>query len=281
MKRLILIGFSLALFICASGCALTRESVTEINQKIENRYNSFSDAKYNMKVSTYENGVLIQQVESTALIKKPDKMRSVTKTSITKYETGGPLGSSLYVCNGNTAYSQTSPNIMNVYEYVNLPPGMTSYCSWAIDKGIENWKIPMEITDKSKYKVETSKVSYNGKNAIKAIVTVLMSEEAKQKQLAIGNTPRETVVTYWFDSDTLAILKEESHSFGTISEVSTAIGGQSTTQNEREIERKTEIIYEGFYFDTDIADSEFEVNPQDYPGVEFRREVVDTQEKFK
>ena len=36
-----------------------------------------------------------------------------------------------------------------------------------------------------------------------------MSEETKQKQIAIGNTPNEPVSTYWFDEDSLAILKEE------------------------------------------------------------------------
>ena len=276
MKHLILIGFALASLIFYNGCALTSESIKEINQKIENRYNSFSNAKYKLTESLYENGVLTQKVEYTELIKKPDKRKQIFK-----YEAGGRSGSSLSICNGNTLYSQISPNTMDVYEYVNLLPGMTSYCSYYINKGLEKWKIPMEITDKTKYKVETSEVTYNGQNAVKAIVTVLMSEEAKQKQLAIGSTPRETVVTYWFDSDTLVILKEESHSFGTKGEAVSVIGGNSSVRNEREIEITMERIYEGFYFDTEISDSEFEVNPLDYPGVEFRRTVVDTQEKFK
>ena len=285
MKHVILMVFALASIVFYNGCAITSESVIKINQRIENRYNSFSSAEYKLTESLYENGALIQKVEYTESIKKPDKRKQVTKC-----EAGSRLEDSLSICNGNTSsqitYSQISPTtilptIANVYEYVNLPPGMTSYCGYYIDKGVERWKIPMEITDKAKYKVETSQVSYNGANAIKAVVTVLMSEEAKQKQLAIGNTPRETVVTYWFDSDNLTILKEESHGFYTIGEVYGEIGGQQTTKNQKEIEAKAETVYEWFHFDVDIPDSEFEVNSLDYPGVEFKKIVVDTQEKFK
>lgn len=289
MKHMILMAFAVATLMLYNGCALTSESVTEINQRIENRYNSFSTAEYRLTESLYENDVLTQKVERTELIKKPDKRKQVTKC-----ETGSRLEDTLWICNGNT-YSQIShyqilpttilPTIANIYEYVNLPPGMTSYCGYFIDKGVERWEIPMEITDKSKYKVETSQVSYNGTNAIKAVVTVFMSEEAKQKQLAIGNTPRETIITYWFDSGKLTILKEESHSFGRIGEVGpvsvTGNSRQSTVRNEREIEVKTETIYEWFHFDVDIPDSEFEISPLDYPGVEFKRSIVDVQEKFK
>jgi outer membrane lipoprotein-sorting protein len=276
VKNLVLIVFTLASFIIINGCTLTSESIKEINQKIENRYNSFSTAKYKLTASLYENGVLTQKEEYTELIKKPDKRKQFSK-----YEAGSRSGSALFVCNGNTAYSQISPNSMDIYEYVNLLPGMISYGGYFLNKGLEKWKIPMEITDEAKYKVETSEVHYNGKNAIKAVVTILMSEEAKPKQFAIGSTPRETVVTYWFDSDTLAILKEESHSFGTKGEAFLEIGGQSTIQNGKEIEIIVVRIYEEFYFDIDIPDSEFEINPADYPGVEFRKMVVDTQEKFK
>jgi outer membrane lipoprotein-sorting protein len=272
-----------------AGCAITPESVSEINQRIEDRYNSFSSAEYKLTELFYENGALTQKLEYTELIKKPDKRKQVYEM-----EAGGRLEDTLTICNGNTCSGITHsqilpatilPTIANIYEYVNLPPGMTSYCGYYIDKGIERWKIPMEITDETKYKVESSQVSYNGANAIKADVTVLMSEEAKQKQLAIGKTPRETVITYWFDSDNLTILKEESHSFftrGVADPVS--IGGtyeKGNTENQMEIELRAETTYEWFHFDLDIPDSEFEVNPLDYPSVEFTKTVVDTQEKFK
>jgi|WetSurMetagenome_2_1015567.scaffolds.fasta_scaffold1549131_2 hypothetical protein len=39
-------------------------------------------------------------------------------------------GNSLSVCVGNTLYSRISPNSINVYEYVNLPPELTSYCGY-------------------------------------------------------------------------------------------------------------------------------------------------------
>jgi hypothetical protein len=187
----------------------------------------------------------------------------------------------LYICNGNTAYSQISPGLIEIYEYVNLPPGMTSYCEYMLNRSLVKWQIPLEIADETKYRVETHEVSYNGKNAFKTVVTVLMSEEEKQKQLAIGKIPREKVVTYWFAADTLAILKEETLGFSTIGEASQVIGGPTTIKNEREIETRTERVYEGFYFDIDIADAEFEMDPANYPGVEFRKVTVDAQDKFK
>ena len=113
------------------------------------------------------------------------------------------------------------------------------------------------------------------------MVTILISEEAKQKQVAIGKTPRETILTYWFDTDSFAILKEESHSYATECEgASETIGGGSSEGDCKEIEIKVERIYEGFYFDIKILDSEFEIDSSDYPGVEYKKEIVDTKEKF-
>lgn len=277
MKNLISIGL-LALVILSSGCVVTKESVKEINQKIEDRYNSFSTLRYTITELRYEDGELTQKqeyTEITEMFKKPDKIKRVF--DVTSSQDSQKF---LYVCDRNTAYSQISPDLMSVYQYVNLLPEMTTYCGYFINKGSDKWKIPMEITDETKYKVETSKVDYNGKDAIKAIVTVLMSEEAKQKQIAIGKTPREIVVEYWFGMDNFAILKEESHSFTTLCESSAERGGGSPEGNCREIENKVERTYEGFYFDADIPDSEFEINPSDYPGVEFKKVVVDAQEKF-
>ncbi|MBI2523081.1 hypothetical protein HYW19_01705 [Candidatus Woesearchaeota archaeon] len=271
---IILIGLTLTLVIFVSGCAVTEESVKEINQKIEDRYNSFSTLKYTITELRYEDGTMNQKQEYTEMFKKPDKIKQVFGLAY------GQNSQNFYICNGYIAYSQITPDLMSVYEYVDLPPEMTTYCGYFINKGAEKWKVPMEITDETKYKVETSKVNYNGKDAIKAVVTILMSEEAKQKQTAIGKTPRETVVTYWFDTDNFAILKEESQSYSTQCEVSAEIGGESSQGNCIEIENKIERVYEGFYFDEDIADSEFEINPSDYPNAEFKKEIVDAQEKF-
>jgi|SRR3989338_1648889 len=100
-------------------------------------------------------------------------------------------------------------------------------------------------------------------------------------EIAIGKIPKETVVIYWFDTDSFAILKEKVHSYITeCEEASETIGGESSQGNCKEIENKVERVYEGFYFDEDIADSEFEIDSSDYPGVEFKKEIVDTQEKF-
>jgi hypothetical protein len=259
MRNYILIGLIMILLV--SGCEITEESVTDINQQIEDRYNSFSTLQYTITESHYEDGTTTQK-QYTEIFKKPDKIKQI-------FDEG------LYICSQNIAYSQITPTIMNVYEYVNLPSGMTAYCSYFINKGAEKWKIPMEITDQSKYNVVTSIVDYNGKNAVKAVVTRLMSEEAKQKQIAIGNIPRESVVTYWLDMDTFAILKEEGHSYGTQCEA-TEISGTGC----REIETRVERTYEDFQFDINIPDSEFEINPSDYPKVEFKTETVDASEKF-
>jgi len=422
MRTVIFVSVVLIL-VMSAGCVVTEESVGEINQKIEDRYNSFSTLKYTIIELRYENGVMTQKQEYTEMFKKPDKKKQIfyiteftleyvadrivthavrlvdayvnelpAPTSVFPngsfeftldndveigispgfingrvyrviefafpdnrvqaivldgpvYEPPGDikpelvaeakkrveghlLGSEmmvkrifkddvrlnlskaddyktfiqliydsihienntfgynpdadnlLHVCNGNTLYSQLTLSLVNVYEYVNLPPEMTTYCGYYINKGAEKWKIPMELTDETKYDVETSIVDYNGEEAIKAEVTVLMSEEAKQKQIAAGKTPRETVVTYWFDPDDFAILKEESHSYITTCEVSEVVGGETQAQDCEEKEIKVERVYEGFYFDSDIPDSEFEVNPADYPDVEFIEETVDVQEKF-
>jgi len=275
MKYLILIGLTLTLVIFVSGCAVTEESVKEINQKIEDRYNSFSTLKYTITELRYEDGTMNQKQEYTEMFKKPDKIKQVFGVA------SGQNSQNFYICNKDTAYSQITPDLMSVYEYVNLPPEMTTYCGYFINKGAEKWKVPMEITDGTKYKVETSKVDYDGKDAIKAVVTILMSEEAKQKQTAIGKTPRETVVTYWFDTNNFAILKEESYSYTAECEVASAtIGGGSSKGDCKEIGIKVERVYGGFYFDVEIPDSEFEINPSDYLGVEFKKEIVDAQEKF-
>ena len=281
MKNLLLIIFTLASVVFANGCPVTGESVKEINQKIQNRYNSFSTLKYTTTEFLYENNLLIQNTQYAELIKKPDKRKQISKS-----ETSASSRTLLGINNGNTYYYQSAtdnrntPATIYVYEYVNLPPEMTTYSGYYINKGSERWKIPMEITDETKYKVETSKVDYNGKDAIKAVVTVLMSEEAKQKQIAIGNIPKETVITYWFDSESLAILKEESHSVASRGEVATQKGGTSSIGNSQKIEVRMERIYEGFYFDIDIPDSEFEINASDYPGVKFIKEVVDLRNKL-
>ena len=49
---------------------------------------------------------------------------------------------------------------------------------------------------------------------------------------------------------------------------------------QRMIETKVERIYENFQFDINIPNSDFEINPSDYPKVEFKTEIVDAQEKF-
>lgn len=243
--------------ILLSGCEITEESITNINQQIEDRYNSFSTLQYTITESHHEDGKTTQK-QYTEMFQKPDKIKQI-------FDEG------LYICNQNIVYSQITPTIVNVYEYVNLPSGMTTYCNYFINKGSEKWKIPMEITDQSKYNVEASKVNFYGIDAIKAIVTKLISEEAKQKQIAIGNIPREQVVTYWFDMDTFAILKEESQSYGTQCEA-TEVSDSGT--GCKEIEIKVERTYKDFQFDIDIPDSEFEIDPS------IKREIVDAKEKF-
>jgi outer membrane lipoprotein-sorting protein len=248
----------LIIILLVSGCKITEESITSINQQIEDRYNSFSTLQYTITDPT-------TQKQYTEIFKKPDKRKQIFDE-----------GLHITICNQNIAYSLTR-SIVNVYEYINLPQGMTTYCGYFVNKGADKWKIPMEITDQSKYKVETSMVEYDGKNAVKAVVTTLISEEAKQKQIAIGNIPREIVVTYWFDMDTFAILKEESHGYGIQCEATEASGSGTGC---REIETRVERIYEDFQFDINIPDSEFEIDTSDYPDVEFKKEIVDAQEKF-
>lgn len=278
---MMLVIFTSALIVFSSGCPVAEEPVKEINQKIQNRYNSFSTMKYTTTEVLYENNLLIQKAEFTELIKKPDKRKQIRKDEISS-----GTNNHWDIFNGNTLYSQstnnyrTTPPTIYVYEYINLLPEMTTYSGYYINKGSEKWKIPMAITDETKYKVETLKVNYNGIDAIKAVVTVLMSEEAKQKQIAIGNTPKESVYTYWFDSDSLAILKEEHHGIASSGEAVAQKGGNSTVRNIQVFETRAETIYEGFYFDIDIPDSEFEVNASDYPGVKFIKEVVDLRNKL-
>lgn len=260
MKRKIILFFLIPLLILLmgiQGCELTEESITNINQKIEDRYNSFSTLQYTITESHYEEGKTTQK-QYTEMFKKPDKIKQI-------FDEG------LYICNQNIAYSQIKPTIINVYEYINLPSGMSSYCNYFINKGAEKWKIPREITDQSKYNVKTSKVDFYGKDAIKAIVTKLISEEAKQKQIAIGNIPREQVVTYWFDMDTFAILKEEGISYGTQCEA-TEVSDSGT--DCKEIETRVERTYKDFQFDIDIPNFEFEIDPS------IKREIVDASEKF-
>lgn len=253
------------------GCEVTEEVVEDINQQIEDRYSSFSTLKYTITESRYEDGTLTQTQEYTEIFKKPDKIKQIVDVTTTEISQN-----LLYICNRNTAYSQITPTTMNVYDYINLPSEMDSYCSYFINKGSDKWKIPMEITDKTKYNVETSMDSYGGKDAIKAVVTFLMSEEAKQKQIAIGNTPRERVVTYWFDTEGFAILKEASDSYATECEGSVDIAGGGSKGDCRKIEIRVERVYEEFYFDIDIPDSEFEIDPD----IMVKRETVDAGEKF-
>ncbi len=103
-----------------------------------------------------------------------------------------------------------------------------------------------------------------------------MSEEAKQKQIAVGNIPRESVVTYWFDMDTFAILKEEGSGYTSECEAAEVNGGGVgvTGTGCQETEIRTERIYENFQFDMNIPDSEFEIDPL------YRRITVDASEKF-
>ncbi len=42
-----------------------------------------------------------------------------------------------------------------------------------------------------------------------------------------------------------------------------------------------ERIYEGFYFDLDMPDSEFELDISDYPEIKFTEYIVDIQDKLK
>lgn len=265
------ISLLLILMILLVGCEVTEEAVEDINQEIEDRYNSFSTLKFTITESRYEDGTLTQTQEYTEMFKKPDKIKQIVDVTTTKN-----AQNLLYICNRNTAYSQITPSTMNVYDYINLPSGMDTYCGYFISKGSDKWKIPMKITDKTKYNVETSMDNYNGKDAIKAIVTLLMSEEAKQKQIAIGNTPRETVVTYWFDTESFAILKEVSDSYATECAGSADIAGGGSKGSCREIEIRVERVYEEFYFDIDIPDFEFEIDPD----VLVKRETVDAGEKF-
>jgi len=264
------------LLLVNAGCSATTESITDINRKIENRYNSFTTARYRYTEYHYQDGILQNKTTYFESIKRPDKMRQSISRSY------GRVGNVSSVCNGNTLYSLVIPYSAEVIDYVNLPPGMTSYCGYFIEKNLDKWQIPMEIADRTKYKVETSEGSYDGKNAIKAVVTVLMSEEAKQKYLADGKTPpAEKVVIYWFDKDSLTILKEETHGFSTISQIAATKGGPTTVLSEITYETNFERIYGDFQFDIDIPDSEFEINPADYPGVEFKRTTVDLQDKME
>ena len=258
------------------GCSVTTDSITDINQRIENRYKSFSTAKYRYTEYHYQDGVLQDKTTYVESIKRPDKMiQSITRNY-------GRSRNITSIWNVNTLYSQITPSLVEVYEYTNLPQEMTSYCEYCINNNLDKWQIPMEIADQTKYKVETSEESFDGKNAIKAVVTRLMSEEAKQKYLNDGKTPPpETVVTYWFDRDTLAILKEESHGIGTMGQVSVTKGEPTTMFNEISYETKFERIYEDFQFDIDIPDADFEMDPAYYPGVEFKRTTVDLQDKLK
>ncbi len=154
MKYVTLTVFALASIMLFIGCAVTPESVSDINQRIEDRYNSFSSAEYKLTELLYENGELTQRLEYTELIKKPNKRKQVYKV-----ETNGELEDTLTICNGNTAYGirrfqklpdTTLPTIAYIYEYINLPPEMTTFCGYYIEKGVERWKIPAEITDKTK-----------------------------------------------------------------------------------------------------------------------------------
>ena len=254
------------------GCEITEESITNINQQIEDRYNSFSTLKYTVVEVQYEDNIKTYEEETTTIIKKSNKLKSISGINFANIPL--PYGGILDICNDNIYFSRLGSNLIKKYEYINLPPEMSSYCNWAINDKLEKkFKVPMEITDQSKYDVETSIVEYNGKNVVKAVVIRLMSEEAKQKQIAIGNTPKEQVVTYWFNMNTFAILKEESNSFGTECKA-IEVSGSSSETDCKEIERRVERTYENFQFDINIPDSEFEIDPS------IRSEIIDTQENF-
>lgn len=232
---------------------------------------------------TYKNGVLTDTTNSTVIVKKPDRIKSIISSQSDEL-----LYTRISISNGNTlfswgTYDMAMPKLIKVIEYVNLLPEMTTYTGYFIERGGEKWKIPMEITDKTKYRVDTTKVIYKGRKAIKAVVTnlVTMSGEELQKQITVGNIPKETVKIFWFDADSLGIIREEYQDNVTFTEVATSIGGKETVGNTIKVEYKVEREYSEFLFDTEIPDSEFEFDPADYPGVEIKREIVDTQDKFK
>jgi len=269
--------FWLLLIVLASGCVVSEESVKTINQKIAARYSSFSTLKYSVTGSLYENGALVQKTRSIDLFKKPDKVKQYRADFIVNLNADAVKKpeEATYVCNKNTSFALRGKGSVEVYEYVNIPPEVTTYCNYAFFvKGEEVWEIPTEITDATKYRVETSKETYNGKNAVKAVVTVLLTEEEKKKQLAIGKAPRESVNIYWFDAGSFAILKEEFHSIGTACDLPPG----SEELACRDVEIRSESVYESFEFDAAIPDSEFEIALSNY--AEVRRETVDWQQKF-
>jgi outer membrane lipoprotein-sorting protein len=75
MRNVVLMVISLTLLMIGNACTPVRESIIDINQKIEDRYKSFTTAKYKLTESCYTDGVLTQMTEYTEWIKKPDKMR--------------------------------------------------------------------------------------------------------------------------------------------------------------------------------------------------------------
>lgn len=286
MKSYIWVGLVLITIVFMGACDVTEEDISKVNEQIEERYNSFSTLQYTVTVKSYENGDLVQTREYTETFKRPNKIKQMHDVSVTRdYQESD---STFYICNANRAYSQIG-NIMGVYDYVNLPSGMSSYCGYFIEYGLKKWQIPMRITDTSKYDVEISMEE----GSIKAVVTVLMGEEARRKQEAIGREPKETVVTYWFDTETFGILMEEwvSESLrcgsGSIDDESTKeIGengggsGSLDLSDCEEVENKMVKTYDGFEFDLIVLDEEFEVNQEDYPELDFMFEEVDAGEKF-
>lgn len=256
LKKITSVGAMLLSLVTLSGCSLSPESIKEVDEKIQERFNSFSTLKYTILENQYQNGILSQTSEYTEMFKKPDKIKQIIHVTFAP-----ALQNFLYICNHNAAYSESEGGV-SAYEYTNLPPDISSFCGYFIYKNAEHWKIPMELADETKYRVETSKVDYNGTEAIKAVVTTLLSEEEKQKQIEAGNAPRESTITYWFDAGNFAILKEERHSYSI----------ECTEGNCQEMENRSEMVYKEFTFDADIPDAEFIIDAE--------KQIVDIQNKL-
>ncbi len=253
--------------IIISGCVASEESINEANKKIQDRYNSFSTIKYTINEKQYENGNIVQEREYSEMFKRPDKRKQVFGDVLEG-------AADFYICNGNTAY-QRRGNTIYQWDYVNLPPGMASYCGYFVEKSAGAWVIPSELADTSKYDIEISMTDYNGKEAIKAVVREKegLSELAKAKQRALGREPEEDedkyTNTYWFDIDNFVILKQEIT--GKAVRGTSEVAGQTpenagikSNEKSSAVEVRTERIYTEFSFDTPIDDSDFEVTPADY-----------------
>jgi hypothetical protein len=207
------------------------------------------------------------------------------------------------ISNKNTTYDLSLPDSIRINEYVNLPPDMSAYSDQRFQQGIPVWQLPSDLDNEARYKVTMANELYEGKEALKITAVMLLDDRAKQKQIAIGNTPREPVKVIWFDMESLTILKEIYYGYyfsgpSSTTTVVTVIPGATPLktplvspsarpaasdppESMQQIETRNETVYQDYSFDFEIPDSEFEIDPQDYPGARITRTEVDLQEKLK